>query len=707
MNGIFSIIFLSLLSFQGFATDYSLFEENGKVGLKDNSGNIILPAAFDALGWSDGNFSVIGQITGYRQQNHWGLLNLKKEFVTKAIYESITSPGGDRVVVSKLIKPFTIKFGCIDLQGKEVIPFQFDGISLHDLRAIVMQKDGTRFLYGIVDLNGIGLVPVQYKKIEPLGSLRFVVQDFSGKSALCSEHGKWITGFTIDALSDFKFDLAVFHQDWKCGVIDRMGEIKIEPIYREIEISSPTQIRARLADEWRVINAKQENVVRLEADQILFDHLGWNRISISQRWGLLDSEFKLRLPVEYDYLSTVDNGMMVAKKDGKYRLIRPDQSDVLPLTFDSICLQNNFVRTLTRGIEKNSWALYDTFGIKKTEAPYEVMDDFNGKFFAVKNRGYRGAVDRYGKEIIACVYDSILETKDDLIAIRFKGQYGIITLRDEWRVPPQATPIRLLSADRYLEKKDSTLFMKDFQGNALYFTTNPITVFEDHLQEHLRDGTLKKINFQGQIVSRQRFIAGGQDQHSFIESEGLIGIRRDGKFGFVDPRGRLRIANRYDSISDFHEGLAAIKLLGKWGFINSSDQIVIQPQFQKASDFHHGMAWVRRDGKSGLIAIDGSILLELRYDQVSRFSEDLYIITLDGLYGLADARGRLLIEPRYNALEVLPSREVIVKQNNHYGLLSLEGMSLFPIQYNHLEYWPVRNEFFIHEKAEWREVVIR
>src|SRR4029079_15798307 len=108
------------------------------------------------------------------------------------------------------------------------------------------------------------------------------------------------------------------------------------------------------------------------------------------------------------------------------------------------------------------------------------------------------------------------------------------------------------------------------------------------------DGTLMEVNFKGQILSRQKLAFTSYEQNSFSESEGLIGIRRDGKYGFVDTRGRLRIANRYDSISDFHEGKAAIKLLGKWGYINNADQIVTQPQYQTVSDFHQGVALVRK-----------------------------------------------------------------------------------------------------------------
>ncbi|MEJ0057077.1 MAG: hypothetical protein WDN75_16325 [Bacteroidota bacterium] len=89
-----ALVFFMISSVFSWAGDYKRFEENGKIGLKDESGAVVLPASFDALGWSDGNFSVIGQITGYRQNNHWGLLNLKKEFITKAEFSTLTWPGG-------------------------------------------------------------------------------------------------------------------------------------------------------------------------------------------------------------------------------------------------------------------------------------------------------------------------------------------------------------------------------------------------------------------------------------------------------------------------------------------------------------------------------------------------------------------------------------------------------------------------------------
>ena len=65
----------------------------------------------------------------------------------------------------------------------------------------------------------------------------------------------------------------------------------------------------------------------------------------------------------------------------------------------------------------------------------------------------------------------------------------------------------------------------------------------------------------------------------------FLGVKIDGKFGFVDVLGRLRIANRYDSVTHFHHGMAAVKVLGRWGYINKSERIIVQPRFACAYPF--------------------------------------------------------------------------------------------------------------------------
>ncbi len=684
------------------AIGYERFEEHGKVGIKNDQGQVILPASFDALGWSDGSFSVAGEITGYRQGNRWGLLNLNKKFITKATYLSLTLPGGNRVLVGREINSYTSKFGCIDLAGEMVVPLVYDAITVHDLRAIVMQKNGPRYNYGLIDLNNRIILPVIYQRITPLGTLRYAVQNFSNKTAVCSEEGKWSTGFDIDSVSVFQFDLAIVYKNLHQGVIDRFGQIRVDPIYREIRISEPGSAQMRKPDLWRVIDLQQKELHRIEADEL--ESLGHNRnrATLSGKVGLVDSLFNTVLPLAYDYIGKVDHEKVVVKKNGKFGLLRTNQTVILPITFDSLILQGHLIRARWNDQGQIKWDLYDTVGVKKTETSYEQMGPFTDHIFPVVKRGYAGGIDRLGKEVIACVYDSLGESDDEHMVIKFRGQYGIITLSDQWKVPPQRNRIHLLPGYLLMERHGNLNVIKDFSGKIIYFTEHPLSSFPDHLLEKLQDGTEKEINFQGQIVNRKIAVI-GQGQQFFREHEGLTVVKRDGKYGFVDSRGRLRIANRYEDADNFHEGRASIQLLGKWGFIDKHDEIVVQPTYDRVTRFHLGVAWVTRNQKEGLIDSMGSVLLELRYDSIQPLADGSFVLISQGMKGLANPRGKVLIEPRFERLELTDAHHVIVRQNGLYGVLTRDGLSVIPLVYDNLIYQKDTHTFFVHQSFGWEQ----
>ena len=204
------VLLVAIFSFGMVHADpYLIFSDNGKMGIKDDQGNVIIAPSFDALGWSDGSFSVIGNVTGYRMNNHWGILTLKNEFITKADYEALEYAGANNIIARKRINPTQIKTGCINLQGVVKIPFQYEGISIHGLRAIVFNFSKAKYVYGLVDLQNHVLIPIQYKNIYPLGTLRYAVENEFGKIALHGENGNPITDFQIDSIAQFRNSKAV------------------------------------------------------------------------------------------------------------------------------------------------------------------------------------------------------------------------------------------------------------------------------------------------------------------------------------------------------------------------------------------------------------------------------------------------------------------------------------------------------------------
>jgi hypothetical protein len=698
------VILSLLLFFAAYSytyAEYQIFYENGKAGLRDDAGKVILPPSFDALGWTDGSFSVINQVTGFRQTGKWGLINLKKEVIIKAEYESVTSTGGDRVIASRQINPYTTKYGCIDLTGKVTVPFVYDGIAIHGLRAIVFVKNGPKYEHGLIDLDDKSILPIRYRDIRPIGSLRFAIQDFNKRTALFSESGLQLTDFTIDSISSFKKGNAIIYQDFKQGLIDREGIIQVQPIYRELRITD-AGVEGRTNDTWRIVDPENKEIKVLDADRLIVDGTHYI-MTLSKKYGVVGENLNRQIEPKYDYITKFTNNLAVARKANKYGLISLSSKEVFPFEFDSLVLEGNFVRAMKKFQGMTQWSTYDTFYVQKTQRPYDMMLPYNGRFFPVQTRGYWGAVDRYGKDILDCVYDSLIDFNYDLVNVKFKGLFGIIGQDERWKVYPQRNQLTLIDSEHYLERQDTILFLKKFSGEIIYFTANPLKFSNGIFEEMTSDGAVKHVTLAGissTVVAPPRV---DNTEQIFEESEGMRGIRRDGRYGFIDSRGRLRIANRYENVGRFREGVAAVMILGKWGFVNQEDRIIINPNFEQAGEFGNNIAVVRRNGKAGVIDKDGKLILPLRYDSVSR-SGNLLVIRQQDQSGIADYKGNVLIEPRFDHLEVLPNNLVIVRDRDKWGVLTLDGMPVIPLVYNFINYNPVTNQFLANRKSDWKRI---
>jgi hypothetical protein len=63
-------------------------------------------------------------------------------------------------------------------------------------------------------------------------------------------------------------------------------------------------------------------------------------------------------------------------------------------------------------------------------------------------------------------------------------------------------------------------------------------------------------------------------------------------WGFIDNRGKVVIASRFEAVQPFSEGLAAAKYEGRWGYINRSGAEVIPFRYRTAQSFRGGVAIV-------------------------------------------------------------------------------------------------------------------
>ena len=74
-------------------------------------------------------------------------------------------------------------------------------------------------------------------------------------------------------------------------------------------------------------------------------------------------------------------------------------------------------------------------------------------------------------------------------------------------------------------------------------------------------------------------------------SEGLAAVQKDGKWGYIDTKGRLVIDYQFDSAAYFSEGLAFVEKNNK-GYIDTNGKMVINLEKTTGYAFTNGVAYV-------------------------------------------------------------------------------------------------------------------
>jgi hypothetical protein len=697
------IIFLALLiSFQSFSKSYTVFTENGKVGLKNELGQVLIPPHYEQIGWSNGEFSVINNVTGFRIGHLWGLINLENHRLTKQEFEELLPADGQLIIAKKKtrtsIKPLV---GCVNSSGKEVIPFQYDGISISSLRAIVFTRIGNDFKYGVIDLENKTIVPQLYQEIKAIGTLRFAVKNFDDKIALYTDQGKQVTPFTIDSISFFYKNAAIFFENGSKGIIDRDGQIRLAAKYRDIAIQPDGSFKVKKVDTWRLHDGANKVVREYFADSVTVVAPNLYRIRTMDRCWLSDSQFKPMGNVTFSDIGEFRNGIAPVRSDGHYGAIDKSGNLVLQPIFNKVSVTEAGIIVMERRDGQYAFSLFDVTGVRKTARSYEDLVPAPNGMFAAKNRKHWGIVNQAGQEVVACVYDSLVQFKDDLIVVKFRGQYGIIDTAEKWIAPPRGNRLQLIGNSRYLEFAPDATHLKAQNGSVIYFTSNKFIPFSDYLLETTSSGDIWKIDFNGVIVDRQHYPRENTEK-VYEESEGYRVIKRNGRYGFVDSKGRLRIANRYEDVGPFKEGFAAVKILGKWGFINLADNISVQPVYEQVFPFNNGRALVKQKGFFGLIDISGKLILPVRYEKIQILPTKNILIMTNGQAGLADHSGTILVSPRFRSINDTGKDFVVVEKAGKYGVVGYNGISTIPMIYDFVTFDPHENLFLVLEKKDWQ-----
>jgi len=169
-------------------------------------------------------------------------------------------------------------------------------------------------------------------------------------------------------------------------------------------------------------------------------------------------------------------------------------------------------------------------------------------------------------------------------------------------------------------------------------------------------------------------------QDAKAKNSGLFWIRENGKYGYIDAKGKVVIEPQFENTMGFNENLAATKLNGKYGFIDTKGNWVIKPQFDFAYVFMEGLAMVKIGEKYAWIDKTGKIAIPPQdFEKVEiGFSEGRLAVKRDGKWGYIDKTGKMIIAPQFeeaNKFEGGAAQVVTEKHRHHW--IDLSGRILW------------------------------
>lgn len=612
----------------------------------------------------------------------------------------------------------------------------------------------------MIDQDGEAIIGFDHRKVVSLAKERYGVYDFQGKVSLFSNEGAALTEFKYDSISTFQHHLAVIYQEGKQGVIHENGVEMVAPQYRRIKIDGPGVVSALPFNTWHVYTAENEWVRDYTFESMKPVGINLYQITLGEVKTFVNQDGEPVIPSKWA-VQRLEGEFALLSEGNKYGVLRSKHNDgeahrvILPVEYDSLLIDGKYIlagKKMGANAVGYAWSLFNEDGLSLTSFTYQAMMPQSEGRFLVQRKGHWGYLDTTGIEAISCQFLHAAPFSSGVASVDFIDGQGVIDLQGNWKIKPfnykgARLQLQRIHDDLYIFKTDphryeSTKYgLINSQGEEIYATHNVLVHNGHSLWEHNDEGKYGLISYAGQRMLETRYdtISALQEDQIYVfnrdgksgildhqgsmlvdvdnnfqelhaMSDEFLGVKINNKFGFVDILGRLRIANRYDSITHFEDNMAAVKLLGRWGYIDKSEHLIVQPHYEKATPFQGKLAVVMQNNLYGMVNRKGQTVIPLDFRRIAPAEMNRFKVYQErevqgeivSQVGLVSDSGKMLIYPKYDALKDLGNGYVIVQRGENYGVLTTSGRSTIPLKHDRIVYDTYNDVYLALEEPTWQ-----
>lgn len=728
-----ALLLLSLVS--TFSSDVKIIRENGKVGMTDSEGNLLIPAVYDDLGWSDGVASTLDDVIGYKENGRWGLITSSNKRVTDAKYISILPVKGDRIVAG-LKGRFSnnVLYGVLNTKGNAEIGFQYESIVQTGDLLIVTQKLNGAVNVGLIDAKERPIIPIQYQSLALINNELIAATNKEGKSALFNREGISLTPFFIDHYEPQSESIYKFSSDGQIGLFDARGKIRLPAEYKSIDLLDAETANAKEYDLWEAFNDSKEEIFNIQGDTVIPIAHDLILSYSGGRGRLFDARGQLKDSIFYEQIVPLDSNLLLVRNKGAYGVKDINGKSIIEIEHDTIIYANPFFYTRSG----SGWHIYNKFKRRLTTRALAELIPKGELLIAAREERYWGYLDFTGKVSISYKYDEAQPFIGEHAVVKYLGGYGVINSFGDWVVSPNHEKIEIIHPNLFLIQNDEFKQLRNDRNELVFETYNDIInhpiglvekdsegklgfidpkgsaklrleydsisdVLSDQYVILIRDGYYSLVTLSGKIIIPDY----SQFEMIFPFSQDFIGMRKEGKYGYFDLEGRLRIANQYEMVGVWQENRGPVMLKGKWGFVDSQERLVIQPYYDEVTPFMNGVSIARKGEHYGLLDPDGTEVVDFDNDWIKRLPSGNYLIRKGEKLGLATISGRPSLATIYDYIDELAAGLYHVRRRGKSGVKDDGNVDIIALSYDDIAYDPINELIFTITEGERRTIPLR
>ncbi len=500
--------------------NYFLLKQDGKTGVIDRSGNIVIDVKYDDIKIPNPQKDVFVCYSGENSQ----ILNSQKEQILNN-YQDVEPIKLQNIASNLMFEKSVLsykendKYGLINFQGKKITKPIYDeisGLSYKEGELLVKQNDK----YGVINIKGHKLIDIEYDKIAVDG---YYTNDDGYKYA----------GYIITTTTQ---------EGYRYGYINYNGKLILKPEYNEL---------SRITDIM-----DNENAYLLCAKNGQF---GVNK----NEKEIVKNEYQ---SISYDKT----NDLLVVEKSKKYGIASLDGKIIVPAQFLQIDVIGNYLYAKN----EQGTIVYDNQG-KETnmDTNISILNTENEKYkikIDNQNGTKYGLITKEGKELIEEKYSYMEYLYNDyFIVSNENSKLGVVDNKDAVKIPIENDSVQKVEGTDLIQAvvANTTKLYDKTMNNICEMENATVEVNSDYIKIY-NDKQIQYFSKDGKEL---------KNTDTYPNNE-LFSKQENGKWGFVNKNGSMVVEAKYDKVTEFNEyGYAAVNKDGKWGAINKKGEEVVEP----------------------------------------------------------------------------------------------------------------------------------